>query len=90
MLTECGLSFLRSLSLLILLLTNQKLVNRRECNVPGHIRVWVKVQMKQILGGGDCHLASSAIQREQLMQTIEVIRDSLIGENLMETIINVE
>lgn len=46
--------------------------------------------MKQILGGGDCHLASSAIQREQLMQTIEVIRDSLIGENLMETIINVE
>lgn len=38
-----GLSFLRSLSLLILLLTNQKLVNKRECDVPGRIRVWVKV-----------------------------------------------
>lgn len=38
-----GLSFLRSLSLLILLLTNQKLVNKRECDVLGCIRVWVKV-----------------------------------------------
>ena len=40
---SAGLSFLKSLSLLILLLTNQKLVNKRECDVLGCIRVWVKV-----------------------------------------------
>lgn len=42
-LQSAGLSVLRSLSLLILLLMNQNLVNKRECDVPGHIRVWVKV-----------------------------------------------